>query len=241
MSTEGATVAVVAPDDSPSIELPTEQPAAHSDDSGLNHSLKPTGLHSPPDSNNAMKLDGSDDSELSDLEDAAIDAFQPDFKTSSDNVEETDDNVKAEEDAEEEDIGEVAPDHWSGTVPVFRPTMHQFKDFSKFVCSIRPPQSQPPSALLFLCTLMLIPREDEQGELLWHEVRYHQDHPPTGMARQATASGQYGQAGNCQTAHQARYHGIQRHLSTSQYSTPAFLQFTTMATAVRPERTPAAC
>ena len=85
---------------------------------------KPTGLHSPPDSNNAMKLDGSDDSDLSDL----------------------DDNVAAELNIEqppaEDDIGDVEPAEYSGTVPVFKPTMAQFRDFKKFVrrsCIVTPP------------------------------------------------------------------------------------------------------
>ncbi|KAL9949239.1 hypothetical protein ACHAP6_005305 [Verticillium nonalfalfae] len=73
---------------------------------------KPTFLHSPPDSNNAAKSDGSD-SELSELDD---DAVNP-----------------ADEPPKEDDIGEVEPDHYSGTVPVFRPTMHQFKDFKRFM------------------------------------------------------------------------------------------------------------
>lgn len=62
------------------------------------------GLHSPPDSNNALKLDGSD-SELSDLED------------------------------QEEDIGDIEPDHYAddGRVPVFKPTMEQFKSFKLYV------------------------------------------------------------------------------------------------------------
>jgi hypothetical protein len=98
-----------------------------------NDSLKPTGLHSPPDSNSAMKLDGSDDSELSDLDDPdpSIDVQYP--PTSAPAPE--GDDVKRE-DEEEEDIGEVLPDHWSGTVPVFRPDMRQFKDFKKFVCPL---------------------------------------------------------------------------------------------------------
>ncbi|KAM0275009.1 hypothetical protein ACHAQH_007658 [Verticillium albo-atrum] len=73
---------------------------------------KPTFLHSPPDSNNAAKSDGSD-SELSELDDDAVDP--------------------ANEQPVEDDIGEVEPDHYSGTVPVFRPTMHQFKDFKRFM------------------------------------------------------------------------------------------------------------
>lgn len=79
-------------------------------------SPKLTGLHSPPDSNNAGKPDGSD-SELSDIED--MDEEQP--KSGQPEVEPVD------------DIGEVLPDHWSGTVAVFKPTMHQFKDFKRFV------------------------------------------------------------------------------------------------------------
>jgi hypothetical protein len=60
------------------------------------------GLSSPPDSNNALKLDGSD-SELSDIEEP------------------------------EEDIGEVVPDHYEGGVPIFMPTMDQFKSFTPYV------------------------------------------------------------------------------------------------------------
>lgn len=93
-----------------------------------------SGLHSPPDSNNAMKLDGSDDSELSDLDESEIQR-PPTAPNST-----TDEEVKKEEpdasaqEEEEDDIGEVIPAEWSGTVPVFRPTMYQFKDFKKFVC-----------------------------------------------------------------------------------------------------------
>jgi hypothetical protein len=63
---------------------------------------RPAGLSSPPESNNALKLDGSD-SELSDIEEP------------------------------EEDIGEVVPDHYDGGVPIFTPTMEQFKSFTPYV------------------------------------------------------------------------------------------------------------
>jgi hypothetical protein len=88
-------------------------------------SPKAIGLHSPPDSNNAMKLDDTDDSELSDVEDPTLEPGQPAFAASQSSPEVSPEN---------EDIGEVTPDHWSGTVPVFKPNMHQFKDFKKFVC-----------------------------------------------------------------------------------------------------------
>ncbi|KAI0136979.1 JmjC domain-containing protein [Xylariales sp. AK1849] len=110
-----------------------------------NDSLKPTGLHSPPDSNSAMKMDGSDDSELSDLEDPypSIDVRPPTTaapasigESAADPDAIREDDVKEEEEKEEEDIGEVLPDHWSGTVPVFKPDMRQFKDFKKFMKKI---------------------------------------------------------------------------------------------------------
>jgi len=99
---------------------------------------KPTGLHSPPDSNNAMNLDGSD-SELSDIDEVADKlngklhgggAPIPTAETAA----EIEPEPKIEE--EVEDIGEVLPDHYSGTVPVFRPTMKQFRDFKLFVSLI---------------------------------------------------------------------------------------------------------
>lgn len=100
------------------------------------------GLHSPPDSDK-LKLDGSD-SELSDLEDPEPDPALDHLEQPSQPVETvhdaaSDDNPKAEPDAAPEpveDIGEVLPDHWSGTVPVFKPDMRQFKDFKQFVSSI---------------------------------------------------------------------------------------------------------
>ncbi|KAF4988896.1 hypothetical protein FGRMN_9477 [Fusarium graminum] len=87
----------------------------------------PAFLHSPPDSNNMAKSDGSD-SELSDLEDEPILSDPPQPIPSGDNGA-SDENQEKTSD----DIGEVLPDHWSGAVPIFRPTMHQFKDFKRFM------------------------------------------------------------------------------------------------------------
>ncbi|KAK6070949.1 DNA damage-responsive transcriptional repressor RPH1 (JmjC domain-containing protein) [Seiridium cupressi] len=103
--------------------------------SNANDSPKPTtGLHSPPDSNNAMKLDGSDDSELSDLDDPEPPSMEAELPKPDDAGQDAplEDDVKSKAEADE-DIGEVLPDHWSGTVPVFKPDMRQFKDFKKFM------------------------------------------------------------------------------------------------------------
>ncbi|KAI0147049.1 hypothetical protein GGR57DRAFT_477719 [Xylariaceae sp. FL1272] len=109
----------------------------HDHDQSPHLSPKPTGLHSPPDSNNAMKLDGSD-SELSDIEDPTLEPDQlPSVHSHSQPYIQPESiptaNIEFEE---EEDIGEVTPDHWSGTVPVFKPDMRQFKDFKKFMAKI---------------------------------------------------------------------------------------------------------
>ena len=103
-------------------------------------SPKITGLHSPPDSNNAAKLDGSE-SELSDIEDMADD----ESSSNSNSGQPTAEPVN--------DIGEVLPDHWSGTVPVFKPTMHQFKDFKRFVWLSVPVFLQTFHALLTTSTI----------------------------------------------------------------------------------------
>ena len=114
---------------------------------------KPIGLHSPPDSNNAMKLDDSDDeSELSDLDDAAIGDIGIDLPPTATA---TAPAVEPPADDVDEDIGEVFPDHWSGTVPVFKPEMHQFKDFKKFVrCSGHGQKRKAPTAALFPCAFL---------------------------------------------------------------------------------------
>jgi len=112
------TVVTTAPVDTNTKNPTTAQPGA-------------TFLHSPPDSNNTAKSDGSDsESELSDLEDEPILSDPPQPVSSSDNVNNDDKKEDADEDI---DIGEVLPDSWSGAVPIFKPTMHQFKDFKRFV------------------------------------------------------------------------------------------------------------
>ena len=118
-------------------------------------SPKPTGLHSPPDSNNV----DATDSELSDLDEAIADADSPSATTAPASVTapRPGDNIHSHNHSsddvsgpsaesghdgpeqvptpgQDEDIGEVLPDDWSGEVPIFKPTMHQFKDFKKFVC-----------------------------------------------------------------------------------------------------------
>ncbi len=114
MDTDSVTVAT---DTTPVVDAPKDQTE------GSNPS-QPNFLHSPPDSNNAVKSDASD-SELSELEDEpALDSVPPGLSASAE-------PPAAEDD--QDDIGEVLPDHWSGTVPVFKPTMDQFKDFKKFV------------------------------------------------------------------------------------------------------------
>lgn len=81
--------------------------------------LQPAFLHSPPDSNDAGKSEASD-SELSDLDD------EPPLEDAP--------MLPSDVAADDDDIGDVQPDHWSsGNVPVFRPTMSQFADFKRFV------------------------------------------------------------------------------------------------------------
>jgi hypothetical protein len=97
-------------------------------------------LHSPPYSNNATKSDASD-SELSDLDDEAFLADapplpRPELAQAEPQPQPTDEQPASQPEQNqepEEDIGEVLPAEWSGKVPIFRPTMHQFKDFTRFV------------------------------------------------------------------------------------------------------------
>ncbi|KAI1156612.1 hypothetical protein F4825DRAFT_403397 [Nemania diffusa] len=149
MSAEATAPVVV-----PAPELPNEEPTSVSHDNQTRHasespphddvqpvpevahgladytqphaSPKPIGLHSPPDSNSALKLDGSDDSELSDVEDPTLEPGHIPFLHAES-------ATATQPNPEDEDISDVTPDHWSGTVPVFKPDMRQFKDFKKFM------------------------------------------------------------------------------------------------------------
>lgn len=147
-----------ANDDDPS-SIAVVNPPADDRDTNSKLSSKPTGLHSPPESNN---VDASSDSELSDLDEAIANADDmdldlprappatlqasaqtgaptggtasvPSIEGGSDAAPDQPEQVPTP--AEDEDIGEILPDEWSGAVPIFRPTMDQFKDFKKFVCS----------------------------------------------------------------------------------------------------------
>jgi hypothetical protein len=147
------------------------------------------GLHSPPDSNNAAKLDGSD-SELSDIEDMD----EPPKLSTPPATEPVD------------DIGEVLPADWSGAVPIFKPTMHQFKDFKRFVWP-------PPLSLGRLClwpTLLIAFRVTTDGEdrLVWHEIRNRQDRPSGRMEGLAAAAGRPREDDPSPRADQTGYHGI---------------------------------
>ncbi|KAK1239464.1 hypothetical protein MKX07_008952 [Trichoderma sp. CBMAI-0711] len=112
--------AVAIAEPSEALKEPQQQQA----DNHIDEPAKqPAFLHSPPDSNDAGKSESSD-SELSDLDDEPpiedAPTLPPDLGPQLD-----------------DDIGDVVPDHWSsGNVPVFRPTMDQFRDFRRFMTKV---------------------------------------------------------------------------------------------------------
>ncbi|ETS02192.1 hypothetical protein M419DRAFT_79465 [Trichoderma reesei RUT C-30] len=113
--------AVAIAEPSEALKEPQQQQQA---DNHIDEPAKqPAFLHSPPDSNDAGKSESSD-SELSDLDDEPpiedAPTLPPDLGHQLD-----------------DDIGDVVPDHWSsGNVPVFRPTMDQFRDFRRFMTKV---------------------------------------------------------------------------------------------------------
>ena len=185
MSTEALSVGT-APAQDPSgaaVAAAQDSPSDHSIHAKPSDANSPAFLHSPPDSNDAVKSDASD-SELSDLDEEPPlpDAPMPSKDDEPQKTDAPPESNPQPEPEPEEDIGEILPDHWSGAVAVFKPTMHQFKDFNRFVrCSLPVANGKPLSRLTV--------HPDEQGQQLWHEVRYHQDHPAPGMEGQAAASG----------------------------------------------------
>ena len=108
------------------------------------HKSPVQGLHSPPESNGAPKVDGSD-SELSELDDdvasisgqrSGADAYPKIAAAANSAAEHTNERTEeTSEQDEDKDISEILPAEWAGTVPVFRPSMKQFKDFKLFVCA----------------------------------------------------------------------------------------------------------
>ncbi|RGP64111.1 DNA damage-responsive transcriptional repressor rph1 [Fusarium longipes] len=125
-SIDAGAVVAIAPD-SRDILVATAPDDSNTKSTATNKT-DPAFLHSPPDSNNTAKSDGSD-SELSDLEDEPILSDPPQQVNSGDRTTSDEDKNKSSDD----DIGEVLPDHWSGAVPIFKPTMHQFRDFKRFM------------------------------------------------------------------------------------------------------------
>jgi hypothetical protein len=97
---------------------------------------KSAGLFPPPDSNRTMMFDDSD-SELSEIgEDGTRVPKPPKMPDIEVVAEPKEPEVPVEQkEPEVDDIGEVVPDHYAdeGRVPVFKPTMAQFKDFQIFV------------------------------------------------------------------------------------------------------------
>jgi len=87
---------------------------------------KPQTHRNSPKPVSATPAADADDSELSELDDNILDVNMSDAP------------MPAPEEPSVDDIGEVVPDHWSGTVPVFKPDMRQFKDFKLFVCASCP-------------------------------------------------------------------------------------------------------
>jgi hypothetical protein len=153
------------------------------------------GLFSPPDSKKRMVFEDSD-SELSELDEEGY-ALPKVVNTVVDKVvggeekkeevaeEKGDTGEKKEEEAAEEkepeveDIGEVVPDHYAddGRVPVFKPTMHQFKDFQVYVRYPRHVGQTNALANVYA---------DGPHQRLRYAIRNRQSNPPPRMARQPT-------------------------------------------------------
>ncbi|KFY13359.1 hypothetical protein V492_03325 [Pseudogymnoascus sp. VKM F-4246] len=120
----------------------------------LDDAPKTAGLFSPPDSRKRMTFEDSD-SELSELDEEGYPIATPPNMAEGEeggkkegegeavaqegaaeaSDEKKPDEAPGEKEPEVEDIGEVVPDHYAdeGRVPVFKPTMHQFKDFQVYV------------------------------------------------------------------------------------------------------------
>lgn len=185
---EPVDAAAVVPASSPDAAVSTPTPVSAGPSSASERQIQsapptsaPVFPHSPPDSNDATKSDASD-SELSELEEEPILDDVPSEtapsptakKDSSPPASQSQEAPVAketeEQEQEDEDIGEVLPDEWSGAVPIFRPSWLQFKDFKKFVCCLEGPNadvSVPPfSAAKHLGT-------DEKSRPLRHEVWNH--------------------------------------------------------------------
>ncbi|PHH59287.1 hypothetical protein CDD81_3411 [Ophiocordyceps australis] len=144
MSDDAAKAAVAAPASATGFAPSSGLAAAHGHgiDGATSKPPAPVFLHSPPDSNNAAKSDASD-SELSDLEDEPvldglppIAPVAPPLDHDAAAIADKRDKQRGQSTDDEQDVGLVLPDHWSGAVPVFCPTLDQFKDFQRFMTKV---------------------------------------------------------------------------------------------------------
>jgi hypothetical protein len=206
---------------------------------------KTAGLFSPPDSNKRMAFDDSD-SELSELDDegysigalpkmggAEVAREVKEEGRGGDRMEDgdvgrekKDGEAAGEKEVEVDDIGEVVPDHYAdeGRVPVFKPTMHQFKDFQVYV---RFPATR------FSCDAVANVFADGPHQQIRHAIRHCESSPTTGMARQPAGARRNYQDDSSSRADQAGYHGDEWIVSPDEPAAPESIQSSRMAPIVR--------
>lgn len=212
----------------------------------LDDAPKTAGLFSPPDSKKRMTFDDSD-SELSELDEEgysiatppkmpdteAGEALKEDGEAGEQKEapgvgdEEKPDEAAAEKEPEVDDIGEVVPDHYAdeGRVPVFKPTMHQFKDFQVYV--------RFPATTQVRCDTVANAYADGSHQRIRHAIRNREGGSPAGMARQPAGARRNHQDDSSPGAHQAGYHGDEWNVSPDEPAAPESLQSSRMAPIVR--------
>ncbi|KIW68430.1 hypothetical protein PV04_04377 [Phialophora macrospora] len=122
-----AAVTIPPPPSLPDLDAPGAAPLERHE--AMSHSLPPPQVHTPPttDEGSHKDDDAASSSSLSDL---------------GDDIEDMENRMRFEEaaraGAEAEQYSEVKPDRYENGVPIFTPTMEQFRDFQRYVKGVDP-------------------------------------------------------------------------------------------------------
>ena len=110
--------------------LPVDTAVPAMDKHDVDNPLHISQVHTPPVTDEASHKESDDAASSSSLSELGDDILDEENRMRFEEA--------ARAGAEGEKHSEVKPDHYEGGVPVFQPTMEEFKDFEKYVAGVNP-------------------------------------------------------------------------------------------------------